>query len=94
MASQQAPLDINATTVEVIIASSDYPHGVVQFQTPLSRQTQEGSGVISIPVHRLAGPSGNIRVNYSLNPLSAAAGSDYTTSESCEHIPNRKLYSC
>lgn len=86
MASEQAPLDFNATEVEVIVASSDYPHGVIQFQTPLSRETQEGSGVISIPVQRTAGPSGEIRVNYSLNPLSAVAGSDYTSTESCEHI--------
>lgn len=71
--------------MEVIVASSDYPHGVVQFQTPLSRDAQEGSGVLSIPVQRIAGLSGEIRVNYSLNPLSAVAGSDYTSTQSCKH---------
>lgn len=88
VASQQATLAPNATEVEVIVASSDFPHGVIQFQTPLSRDTQEGSGVISIPVQRIAGLSGEIRVNYSVNPLSAVAGSDYISTESCEHIPS------
>jgi len=86
VASQQAPLAPNATEVEVIVASSDYPHGVVQFQTPLSRQTQEGSSILSILVQRNAGLSGDIRVNYSVEPLSAAAGSDYISTASCEHI--------
>ena len=72
--------------MEVIIASSDYPHGVIQFQTPLSRDAQEGSGVLSILVQRIAGLSGEIRVNYSLNPLSAVAGSDYTSTQSCEYF--------
>ena len=70
----------------VIVASSDHPHGAIQFQAPLSRETQEGSGVLSIPVQRNAGLSGDIRVNYSLNPLSAVAGSDYISTQSCEHI--------
>ena len=72
--------------MEVIVASSDYPHGVVQFQTPLSRDTQEGSGVLSIPVQRIAGLSGDIRVNYSLNSLSAVLGRDYTSTQSCKHF--------
>lgn len=84
VASEQAPLDANATEVEVIVPSSDYPHGIVQFQTPLSRRTQEGSGVLTIPVQRNAGPSGEIRVNYSVNSLSAIEGSDYISTESCE----------
>ena len=71
----------------VIVASSDHPHGTIQFQAPLSQETQEGSGVLSIPVQRNAGLSGDIRVNYSLNPLSAVAGSDYISTQSCEHIP-------
>lgn len=86
VASEQAPLDHNATEVEVIVASSDYPHGVIQFQAPPSRQTQEGSGVIAIPVQRVAGVSGEVRVNYSVSPLSAVAGSDYNSTGSCEHF--------
>ena len=70
----------------VIVASSDHPHGAIQFQAPLSRETQEGSGVLSIPVQRNTGLSGDIRVNYSLNPLSAVAGIDYISTQSCEHI--------
>ena len=84
MSSLQGRLSQNDTEIEVIVASSDYPHGVVQFQAPAFRETREGSGVITIPVLRNAGIVGAIRVNYSVEPMSATAGSDYLSTGTCK----------
>ena len=92
MSSLQGRLAINTneTEVEVIVASSDYPHGVIQFQAPPFRETQEGSGVITIPVPRNAGIIGTVRVNYSVESMSAVAGSDYQSTENCKDIIDTK----
>jgi len=84
VSSLQGRLALNESEVEVIVASSDYPHGVVQFQAPAFRETQEGSGVITIPVLRNAGIIGTLIVNYSVETMSAVAGNDYLSTETCK----------
>ena len=84
VSSLQGRLALNESEVEVIVASSDYPHGVVQFQAPAFRETQEGSGVITIPVLRNAGIIGTLRVNYSVESMSAVASNDYLSTETCK----------
>ena len=89
-------MDVNASEVEVFVRASDSPHGVVEFTQPVSVVVDEVAATIQVDVVRTLGLVGPLRVNFTLLPLSASLGEDFSiTQTSCKllmHYVRAKIY--
>jgi len=78
--------DINASDIDIFVAASDSPHGVVQFAPPLQVDTEEVTTTLMLPLRRSFGLVGPLRVNFSVNPNTAQTPEDFNISSECESI--------
>ena len=78
--------DINASDIDIFVAASDNPHGVVQFAPPLQVDTQEATTTLMLPLQRSFGLVGPLRVNFSVTPNTAQTPEDFNISSECESI--------
>jgi G-protein coupled receptor 98 len=74
----QARIDFNASTVDIFVRASDYPHGRVQFNGPVQVPVDETVGVVNVPVQREFGSVGMLRVNFTSIDSSAVRSEDYS----------------
>ncbi|XP_057301693.1 adhesion G-protein coupled receptor V1-like isoform X2 [Hydractinia symbiolongicarpus] len=65
-----------SSAVEVLIAESDYPYGVIGFKDNIIT-VHEWEGVINIPVIRSGGVFGSSEVIFTYTPISATINSDF-----------------
>ena len=82
--ASQARVNFNSSQLSVVIAASDYPHGVVQFNQPLLIETPEADRMINIPLVRSFGLVGDLIVNFTVVPISAATPDDFIVASSCK----------
>ena len=74
----QARIDFNASTVDIFVRASDYPHGRVQFNGPVQVPVDETVGVVNVPVQREFGSVGMLRVNFTAIDSTAVRSEDYS----------------
>ena len=69
----------NASQVDIIVAASDDPHGVVEFGQPSALVVEEADISVSVPIERHNGLVGDLRAIFSILASSTATRSeDYT----------------
>ncbi len=81
-----ARVDLNSSQVDIVVAASNNPHGLVQFAPPLVLEIQETSTVLTLPLQRTQGLVGSLQVNFSIIQSSAMTPEDFTVlnqSETC-----------
>lgn len=82
--ASQARVNLNASQLNVTVAASDYPHGVVQFAQPVSINTSEADLSLTVPVVRNFGLVGGLRVNFTIVAISATTPDDFNVASSCK----------
>ena len=78
--------DINASDIDIFVAASDSPHGIVQFAPPLQVDTEEVTTTLMLPLQRSFGLVGALRVNFSVTPNTAQTPEDFNISSECESM--------
>ena len=85
VSSNLASINQNSSEVDIFVAASDGPHGVVQFSEPLAVLTEEGVGTLFLPLQRTLGLVGSVRVNFTVVPGSSSAlVEDFSLPSLCE----------
>ncbi len=77
-----ASIDVNSTHIDLIVAASDDPHGVIQFSVG-ALSVVEGEASVPVTVVRGDGLVGDVRVNFDLQ-LGSADQNDFNISSQCE----------
>ena len=77
-----ARLDVNASSVEVIVPASNNPHGSVQFISSAPITASEGGLPVQLDISRVDGLIGALRVHFTATPDSANA-MDFSINGSC-----------
>ena len=80
-----ARLDVNASSVEVIVPASNNPHGSVQFASSNPVVTSEGAMPVQLNLVRTNGLIGALRINYAVLPDSASE-MDFSIDERCKSL--------
>lgn len=79
-----ASIDVNSTHIDLIVAASDDPHGVIQFSVG-ALSVVEGEASVPVTVVRGDGLVGDVRVNFDLQ-LGSADQNDFNISSQCESM--------
>lgn len=80
----EASINATSSQLTVIMASSDNPHGIVNFLPPLMRTVSEDIGSVAIVVLRSGGLVGELVVNITVHDNGALMPSDYLISNYSE----------
>ena len=80
-----ARLDVNASSVDVIVPASNNPHGSVQFASSTPITTSEGAMPLQISLARTNGLIGALRVNFTAT-LNSANEMDFSFTEPCKSL--------
>lgn len=86
ISANQARVNFNSSEVDVIVAASDNPHGVVEFAQSGFTETDEVDATIMIPLQRNMGLIGLLRVNFSVTPSTAVTPDDFVVSSQCKCV--------
>ena len=79
-----ASIDVNSTHIDLIVAASDDPHGVIQFSVG-ALSVVEGEASVPVTVVRGDGLVGDVQVNFDLQ-LGSADQNDFSISSQCESM--------
>ena len=82
VSSSLASININASHIDLIITSSNSPHGVVDF-APGDVSVMEGDSGVGVSLVRTLGLVGDLQVNLALQ-LDTADQTDFSISGQCE----------
>ncbi len=77
-----ASIDVNSTHIDLIVAASDTPHGVIQFASG-AVSVMESEANVPVTIVRGAGLVGDVRVNFDLQ-LGSADENDFNISSLCK----------
>ena len=80
-----ARLDLNASSVQVLVPASNNPHGSVQYVSSNPVVTSEGAMPLQLNIIRMDGLIGTLRINVTAIPDSAN-GMDFNLNQLCESV--------
>lgn len=80
----EATINTSNSQLTVIMASSDNPHGIVNFLPPLMRTVSEDAVSATITILRSGGTVGELVVNITVHDSGAVMPNDYTIPNNSE----------
>ena len=82
----EATINTSISQLTVIMASSDNPHGIVNFLPPLTRTVSEDTASATVTILRSGGTVGDLAVNITVHDSGATMPSDYKVSNNSECV--------